>query len=1160
MRVVPVVLISGSVMRLDSNGELYRWWLVCCSVLALTRHGRTQPVQPEPRDVSEGESLRLPCHFNPALASRNLLYYWSRSNREGIDNAAISGSALDPHYTVDYFPNEGRYDLLISRAQYDKDNGHFECKLKESGSGADIHNVAYQVTVLIPPGEPRVSPSNPTAREGEALALTCASEGGSPDPEIKWYRGDSPVQSTLQKGGGRDKPTAAVLSFAPARQDDGASFRCLVWNRAMPEGAGHETRITLSVYYAPKVSVGPQNPLNVMVGADATLTCTVSANPPVRSVRWMKRGQLLSNTHNHTIPSVTPEDSGDYACVADNGVLQPTQADLHLSVLYGPRVNVLPEQESSQGENVAIKCNVASNPEPQSVMWTKEGDPQFALQGDTLRLDRVTAEDAGTYVCQATVVMRPSATAIRTEVVGNDSVVLHVRHKPGEADITPQGPTAVSGRPFVLTCGARPPGWPRPEYRWWREGQEHVDLGHRANHSLLSVHSSHEGRYFCQPHNALGKGSIASVYLAVNEASTIVVPLRPQIIRKMGDESQSVSCRARGKPKPQVHWTHRDKPLQLGIKSGLEVKTVENLEDNDIFSVQSTLTFQRPLTPDDRGKYACLFDNGFGGAAKSEMLLRIEHPPQVRHTYNRVAFDPGDTAILRCQMQAYPEPTFEWVFKGRILERYANYATNITDLGDDLYTGALSVADLKEEDYGDYTCRAWNQVGDVQRTILKLVKKSAPDRPSHLHVISSDSDKVTLQWTQGFNGGFSNTEYVVTYSNVASGQTKNESCRTHNPCPITGLEPKAEYVMKVVAVNPRGFSSYSDEISVQTKVNLKDMPRPLSAQYDPKSGRVYFTVDSSAEQLVARVEGRPRGQEQWRPLAEMQVDRPQLSLELPAPSATFADVRVLLCLQSNVSWCGDGLLAEPFDEFSVTTESSAHPVGAPVELMTVNIVIIVAVAAGIFLLLVVVIVCCCWKRKTSKVNKKDYESEVQNARPKVISGPYYHDDVGKGLDTNVDDMTKHAIYAGSVGSSPHVNGHAGSQMMQNGMLYGSSDMLDGMHNRGDGPGDLWVKAGQGELPVPPETSYQAYDSRLPSGYYYADADDYQGLNEDVMNLKNREHLHSPYYDVSGLPDPYAAMGDEDKNQQISLSFDESLESGYSTPLSRNRRIVREIIV
>ncbi|KAL3201987.1 hypothetical protein MRX96_012249 [Rhipicephalus microplus] len=421
----------------------------------------------------------------------------------------------------------------------------------------------------------------------------------------------------------------------------------------MPQGSAYEARTTIRVHYAPKITVGPHNPLNVMVGTDATLTCSVLANPPVRSVRWMKRGQLLSNTYNHTIPSVTPEDSGNYACVADNGILQPSQVELHLSVLYGPRVNVLPEQEAAQGENVAIKCNVASNPEPQSILWTKQGDGQFALQGAThyvwtvsrLRMLELTyaRPQSSCDLLLLPSIQKWSATTL-----------LCCTQTWGEAEITPQGPTAVAGRPFVLTCGARPPGWPRPEYRWWREGQEHIDLGHRSNHSFLSVHSSHEGRYYCQPHNALGKGSIASVYLAVNEAATIIVPLRPQIIRKAGDQSQSVTCRARGKPKPQVHWTHRDKELQMSPESGFEIKTIENIEDNEVFSVQSTLTFQRALTPEDRGKYACLFDNGFGGAAKSEMMLRIEHPPQVRHTYNRVAFDPGDMAVLRCQMQAYP--------------------------------------------------------------------------------------------------------------------------------------------------------------------------------------------------------------------------------------------------------------------------------------------------------------------------------------------------------------------------------------------------------------------------------------------------------------------------------------------------------------------------
>lgn len=64
---------------------------------------------------------------------------------------------------------------------------------------------------------------------------------------------------------------------------------------------------------------------------------------------------------------------------------------------------------------------------------------------------------------------------------------------------------------------------------------------------------------------------------------------------------------------------------------------------------------------------------------------------------------------------------------------------------------------------------------------------------------------------------------------------------------------------------------------------------------------------------------------------------------------------------------------------------------------------------------------------------------------------------------------------------------------------------------------------------------------------------------------------SPYHDVSGLPDPYnmeqMQMGEDQidhskppQQQHMSLGYDETLESGYSTPNSRNRRVIREIIV
>lgn len=56
-----------------------------------------------------------------------------------------------------------------------------------------------------------------------------------------------PLEAALKNGGSRDQPTVATLSVTPAREDDGAVFRCVVWNRAMPEGSKLETTVALSV-------------------------------------------------------------------------------------------------------------------------------------------------------------------------------------------------------------------------------------------------------------------------------------------------------------------------------------------------------------------------------------------------------------------------------------------------------------------------------------------------------------------------------------------------------------------------------------------------------------------------------------------------------------------------------------------------------------------------------------------------------------------------------------------------------------------------------------------------------------------------------------------------------------------------------------------------
>lgn len=159
--------------------------------------------------------------------------------------------SLSTSYRLDFRPELGIYDLLISNSTYERDNGKFECRLKAAGTGREIHSQSFQITVLTPPSPPRISPGpNPVATEGRPLELSCASAGGSPDPVVKWYREGVPDPmdsvtriSTINK----ETITSAILQVTPSREDDGAVYRCVVWNRAMAEGIKFETRTTLSV-------------------------------------------------------------------------------------------------------------------------------------------------------------------------------------------------------------------------------------------------------------------------------------------------------------------------------------------------------------------------------------------------------------------------------------------------------------------------------------------------------------------------------------------------------------------------------------------------------------------------------------------------------------------------------------------------------------------------------------------------------------------------------------------------------------------------------------------------------------------------------------------------------------------------------------------------
>ena len=106
--------------------------------------------------------------------------------------------------------------------------------------------VQVSLTVLVRPGAPTISPRTPVATEGQSLNLTCSSVGGSPAPDIFWYReGDSnPLHGHVSTQG---RLTTSSLEIVPEKDDDGVSYRCTVWNRAMGRRQRLDTALRLHV-------------------------------------------------------------------------------------------------------------------------------------------------------------------------------------------------------------------------------------------------------------------------------------------------------------------------------------------------------------------------------------------------------------------------------------------------------------------------------------------------------------------------------------------------------------------------------------------------------------------------------------------------------------------------------------------------------------------------------------------------------------------------------------------------------------------------------------------------------------------------------------------------------------------------------------------------
>ena len=515
----------------------------------------------------------------------------------------------------------------------------------------------------------------------------------------------------------------------------------------------------------------------------------------------------------------------------------------------------------------------------------------------------------------------------------------------------------------------------------------------------------------------------------------------------------------------------------------------------------------------------------------------------------KVAANVGSSSVLLlCQVQAYPRPNFEWSLRdvpiiGSSDSKYEMNVTSITSNGNDIYQGILRINDVKESDYGDYTCKMWNAEGE-NAAAVRLQATSAPEKPTNLRAVQSGYDSLTLEWDEGFNGGSEYTIYTLLYLSTSGANTipHEYDCQYANPCVLRNLEQLQSYTIQVRAENTKGKSPLSNTLTASTIVDLSRIPEPKHVTFDSKTKTISFDVDSQLP-LMAIVESSVNGD--WTLAQKISVRSPVSREVLDEVKNDVDDVRIKLCLEMNTTLCSEPIVA-------VTGDLIQEPTKALTDLPAKYMVaIIVACVVGSLVFVLFAVFYCYRRRRAQKLKKLLEMEKAHSARPTITTQqqqqpppPYYAGLENKGRDASLmdtshgsmldDAASKNALYATQNGYGYAVgvaNGHANGgdwvnmaytehsySNSNNGGSVNSQDSLWQLklaQNGGGGVNGNDHAGGGGTLP---DRSYH-YDPMTHGGYGgFEDYSHYPPSNGDDYLNQQRNN-----YAVASNGDPYAAV-------------------------------------
>lgn len=163
-----------------------------------------------------------------------------------------------------------------------------------------------------------------------------------------------------------------------------------------------------------------------------------------------------------------------------------------------------------------------------------------------------------------------------------------------------------------------------------------------------------------------------------------------------------VKCEVTASPSPAVNWLRNGEAITTGGRHvidlrGLQIRNVQ-LEDDGIYTCRAVVIET-------------------GELAERNIKVEVQVKPHVSKLPERLEAVEGQTFSVKCNATGKPTPAIEW-----IMDRTMQNLETADRFQVDSVNGRLIIKEVKDEDYGTYTCVAKNSAGiSESKTLLDVL-------------------------------------------------------------------------------------------------------------------------------------------------------------------------------------------------------------------------------------------------------------------------------------------------------------------------------------------------------------------------------------------------------------------------------------------------------